>query len=291
MRARQHGVAIVLAMGVVMLAALAASTILVAQGTWARQAELTGSHVQAQLLIQSGLDWARALLGDDRRAGAVDHHGEPWALRLPPLPVENGTLEGRIDDQQGRFNLNNLLQRGRINTTQLAHFRRLLAVLDLAPALADSLALWMDAGGMAPPPAPSTAARSLVDVGDLALVPGFDAPVRARLAPFVTALPRSTAINVNTASAEVIHAVMAALSLDDARAIVARREPVHFRDYAEFFRSLPEGLVVPNEDVAVGSDYFLATMTVTLGDAQATGTALLARTGAGWPDTIWRRFP
>ena len=85
MRTRQSGVAIVLAMGVVALAALAATAIMVSQSTWSRQVELSAGHVQAQLIMQAGLDWARAVLSDDRRASTVDHLGEPWALRLPPL--------------------------------------------------------------------------------------------------------------------------------------------------------------------------------------------------------------
>jgi general secretion pathway protein K len=122
--APQHGVAIVLAMGVAALAALAATAMMVSQSTWSRQVELAAAHAQAQLLILAGLDWARAVLSDDRRASNVDHPGEPWALRLPPIPVENGSLAGHIEDQQGKFNLNNLLKAGKVNPAQLAHFCR-----------------------------------------------------------------------------------------------------------------------------------------------------------------------
>ena len=81
-------------MGVVALAALAATAMMVSQSTWSRQAELTAGHVQAQALLQAGVDWSRAVLGNDRRYSSVDHLGEPWALRLPPMPVENGELSG-----------------------------------------------------------------------------------------------------------------------------------------------------------------------------------------------------
>ena len=57
---RQRGVAIVLALSVVALAALAATAMLVAQRTWSRQVELTAGHAQAQHLLQAGLDWSRA---------------------------------------------------------------------------------------------------------------------------------------------------------------------------------------------------------------------------------------
>ena len=304
MSARQHGVAIVLAMGVVALAALAATAMMVPQSTWSRQVELTAGHAQAQLLIQAGLDWARAVLSDDRRASNVDHLGEPWALRLPPIPVENGSLTGHIEDQQGKFNLNNLLKDGKLNLTQLAQFRRLLSILALPPALAGALADWIDADREPQPqdgaedayylsqqPPYLAANRPLIDVAELALVRGFDDSVRARLRPYVTALPRFTAVNVNTASPEVISAIVDGLNLDDARAVVAQRERAYFRNFADFFSRLPTGLIVPSESISVSSDYFIATTRITIGEAQARGSALLARENAGWPAIVWRKYP
>ena len=270
-----------LAMGVVALAALTATAMMVSQSTWSRQAELSTGHVQAQLLIQAGLDWSRALLSDDRRASIADHLGEPWALQLPPIPVENGTLAGRIEDQQGKFNLNNLLRNGKLDSAQLARFVRLLSILGLQPALAGTLADRLEASG-----------GPLTDTADLALVRGFDERVRARLRPFVAALPRFTAVNANTASPEVLAAIVEGVDLDRARAIVAQRERAYFRDFSDFFRQLPPGLIVPTEDISVGSSYFIATMHVKLGGAQARGTALLARgNDGGWPVVLWSKMP
>lgn len=281
MRARQQGIAIVLAMGVVALAAMTASVMIVAQSTWARQIELTAGRAQAQLLLQGGLDWARALLSDDYRASTVDHLGEPWAMRLPPVVVDNGNLAGYIEDQQARFNLNNLQVNGKLSPMQLAVFRRLLSILGMPPALADALAERFESGG-----------QLLADVAELALVPGFDDSVRARLRPFVTALPRYTPVNPNTASAEVLAALIDGLELDGARALVAQRDRSYFRNVSEFLSQLPKGLTVPVENIAVNSDYFMATLRVTIGGAQAHGVALLARSKAGsWPDIVWRKYP
>lgn len=304
MRARQHGVAIVLAMSVVALAALAATAIMVSQSTWSRQVELTAGHGQAQLLIRAGLDWARAVLSDDRRASNVDYLGEPWALRLPPIPVENGSLAGHIEDQQSKFNLNNLLKHGKVNLTQLAHFRRLLSILALPPALASALADWIDADSEPQPqdgaedtyylslqPPYLAANRPLIDVAELALVRGFDDSVRARLHPFVTALPRFTAVNANTATPEVLAAVVEGLGLDGARAVVAQRERTYFRNFSDFFNQLPPGLIVPTENISVSSDFFIATTQITIGEAQARGSALLSRENAGWPAIVWRKYP
>ncbi len=302
MRTRQHGVAIVLAMGVVAMAAMSATALMMSQSTWSRQVELSAGHIQAQFLIQAGLDWARAVLSDDRRASNVDHPGEPWALRLPSIPVENGTLAGHIEDQQGKFNLNNLLTDGKLNLAQLASFRRLLSNLALPPALADAVVDWIDTDSEPQPqdgaedayylsrePPYLAANRPLIDVAELALVRGFDDKVRARLRPFVTALPHFTAINVNMAPPEVIAAVVVGLDVDDARAVVAQRERAYFRNAADFLGQLPVGLVVPTKDIAVSSDYFIATTRVTIGGAQAYGSVLLERANAGWPAVVWRK--
>ena len=300
---KQKGVAIVLAMGVAALAAMAATAMLMTQSTWARQRELSFDHAQAQILVEAGLDWVRAILDDDRRLSAVDHLGEPWALRLPPVPVDNGELSGFIEDQQGRFNLNNLVNGGKVSPNQLEQFKRLLAVLGLPLTLADSLADWIDADDelqsaagaendyyLSLNPPYLAANRPLIDVGELALVRGFDAGVRARLQPYVAALPRSTQINVNTAPPEVLAAVINGLDLDGARLLVAQRERIYFGSVDDFVRRAPGGIDVSGENLTVKSDFFRVTMRVTVGQSEARGTALLVRDASVWPAVVWRKY-
>jgi general secretion pathway protein K len=304
---RQRGVAIVMAMAIVTLAALAATAIVVTQSTWARQTELAHDHAQAQLLIRTGLDWARAVLSDDLLVSTADHSGEPWALVLPEMPVENGSLLGHIEEQQGKFNLNNLLHDGSIDVVQLAAFRRLLVLLQLPPVLAATLADWVDADNEPQPeggaedayyqalPVPLRASnRALQDIAELADIAGFDAAVRTRLRPYVTALPGFTALNANTASAEVLAAVVAGLGMDRARALVAGRQRAYFRNYSDFSRQLPAALLntsgVNDETITVSSNFFIASAQVSYGGAQARGSALLARTATGWPRVVWRKY-
>jgi general secretion pathway protein K len=276
MRIRQRGVAVVLAMGVVALAAIAAAAMLASQSTWSRHAELSAEHVQAQALVQAGVDYTRALLAEDRRVSSVDHLSEPWALRVPPVPVDNGELSGRIEDQQGAFNLNNVYRSGAVSPPHVAQLRRLLEILGLPDSLADSfLAL----------------NRPLIDVAELALVPGFDASVRARLRPFVTALPRPSAVNVNTATPEVLAALVGELKLDDARALAEQRDRAYFRNLSEFLTQLPPGAAVAGNDITTASQYFVASVRVTIGGAQARGSALLARDTNAWPTVVWRKYP
>lgn len=305
MTGRQRGVAVVMAMGVVALAAIAAAAMLASQSTWSRHAELTADHVQAKALVQAGVDWARALLSDDRRLSNVDHLGEPWAMRLPPVPVDNGELAGRIDDQQGAFNLNNLVRNGVASPVHVAQYQRLLQILGLPESLAANLIDWIDADSEPQPqggaedghyqarqPPYLAANRVLTDVAELALVSGYDAEgVIERLRPFVTALPSFTALNVNTATPEVLAAVVRGLDLDAARALVARREHAYFRTAADFIAQLPPGAQAPGGDIATLSRYFLASVRVTIGSAEARGSALLERQAVGWPVALWRKYP
>lgn len=302
MSSSQRGVAIVMAMSIVALAAIATTAMMMTQSTWSRETELQSDHAQAQVLIQAGVDWARAVLSDDRRLNNIDHLKEPWALRLPSMPVDNGELAGYIEDQQGAFNLNNLVLGGNISVAQLDRFRRLLSILGLPPTLANSLADWLDADNNQLPngaedeyylslPSPYLAAnRALTDVSELALVRGFTAEIRARLNPFVSALPANTAVNVNTASPEVLSAVIDGLDLDSARSLVAQRERAYFRDYNDFANRVPRGAEVAESDLRVSSNYFLARVRVTIGGAEARGLALMVRPDIGWPAIVWRKF-
>ena len=304
MSTRQRGVALVMAMGVVALAAVAATAILVSLSTWSREAELTADHAQAQQLVVAGIDWARAVLSDDGRSGDVDYLGEPWSVRLPPVPVEKGELTGFVEDQQGCFNLNNLVLDGKLDATQDARFQRLLTLLGLPLELDGALVDWIDTdsqpqqrGGaeddyyLALDPPYRTANQPLTDVDELALVRGFDPGVRARLAPFVTALPGRTTVNVNTASPEVLAAVVEGLDLDAARLLAARRHLGYYHSNSDFRSQLSKGASVPDQDIGVGSAYFQVTVRVTSGGAQARGKVLLARLDASrWPAFVWRKY-
>jgi general secretion pathway protein K len=199
--------------------------------------------------------------------------------------------------------VNNLVSDGKVNAAQLERFRRLLSILGLPVPLAYTLADWIDADGLPQPqggaedeyylaldPPYLTANRPLIDVAELALVSGFDNGVLSRLRPYVTALPGTTAVNVNTAPPEVLAAVIDGLDLGTAQAIVGQRDRAYFRDTGDFVKRLPRDAAAAAEGISVSSDYFLASLRVTIGGAQARGKALLARSGTGWPVVIWRKY-
>lgn len=121
-------------------------------------------------------------------------------------------------------------------------------------------------------------------------MPGFDAQLVARLKPFVAALPGPSKLNVNTASAEVLHAMLPDLPLDAARILVAERERAWFKDVADFNARLPEGVQGFDPAVAdVRSRHIIATGRARFGLAVARMEVLLDRQQR-WPTIVWQRI-
>jgi general secretion pathway protein K len=58
----------------------------------------------------------------------------------------------------------------------------------------------------------------------------------------------------------------------------------------DFLKRLPRATGTAVNELSVSSGYFLATLSVTIGGAQARGKALLARAAAGWPVVVWRKY-
>ena len=201
--------------------------------------------------------WVRAILGDDTASGSTsDHLGEIWATEIPALPIEaqavQGEIYGKVEDLQGRFNINNLLDgNGEIDKPSFEQFERLLAALGLDPRLAGVTADWLDADqtegipdGAEDPlysaltPAYRTANQRIANVTELAALDGMDRESYEILLPHVTALPERTPINVNTASLAVLQSLGPNLRETDAEGLIALREDGGFVDYAGVFAPL-----------------------------------------------------
>lgn len=86
---------------------MAATSLASLQQQTIRRSTLFQHQLQARLYSLGAEDWATAVLRRDD--SETDHLGEDWASLPPALPIQGGTLQGRIIDLQGRFNLNNLL--------------------------------------------------------------------------------------------------------------------------------------------------------------------------------------
>ena len=139
-RLRNRGAAVILAMLVAALAATVAMAIAAGQQRWFADVAARRDQVQAQSLALAGVQWARQILADDARAGTVDFLGEPWSYPLPPTPIADGSIEGRIEDAQGRLNLNNAAQDGKAGEAGRASLAQLFAAKGVDPRMLDALA-------------------------------------------------------------------------------------------------------------------------------------------------------
>ena len=306
-RFRQHGAAVILALlTVALVAGLAAASV---GDLGVAMDQVTGRHDQAQArqLARGAVDWARNVLSEDARSSQVDHLGEAWAVKVPPTPVEEGEVSGELQELSGRLNLNNLVLVDGTDIVEVEHFQRLLVVfgvgegdaLNLTAALLD----WLDAddnprlpGGAesawygAQNPPRRAANGPLVAVNELIQVRGFSPQLVARLAPFVAAVPAGATVNVNTAPAEVLAAVVPGLSLDAARLLIVERGRAWFKDVNDFKARLPNQALQPDLNrLSVTSRHFVATGRARFGVAMVRMEVLLERS-QNWPTIVWQKL-
>jgi general secretion pathway protein K len=298
---RARGAAVILAMLLAALAAAIAATVFADQQRWSRVVLNRHDQVQAQALAQAGVQWARQVLYDDRQRSTLDHLGEPWAMTLPPIPLENGEIRGAIADAQAGLNVNALgavgsqaiLERGRIERLFLARGGPVGAL--------DAIADWIDADTARRPDGaedpqyaslspPALAANAPIQrIAELLQVRGIDPAALGRVAPFLSALPADTPVNINTAPPEVLAAIVDNLGSDAQSELLARRAQRPFSTVADFRSRLPAGATLANEvGLAVQSDNFYVTIEAREGGTRARARALLHRRSGEWPTVVWQ---
>src|SRR5690606_25920967 len=134
-------------------------------------------------------------------------------------------------------------------------------------------------GGQAPAQA-TPELIGMVYVDDLLAVPGFTPEALEKLREHVIFLPRTTSININTASAEVLAARIDTLSLAEAQAVVKTRASAYFRNVADLRLLLQDkGGAVHDADLAVATRYFLINGQVSMRRAGLEVQALVERDG------------
>jgi general secretion pathway protein K len=309
-RDRQSGLAAVTAVLIVAVAASAAAVMLAQESATLDQAMMVASRAQADQYARAGLDWARGVLAQDALAGGeVDSLAEGWAQPIVGLPVERAVVAGSIVDEQGKFNLNNLVSGKTRSDDDVQIFRRLLASLGLPPQSADAVVDWIDpdqdlASGDGAEDAyylglerPYRAANQpMTQVEELFRVKGFDAAAIAKLTPYVTALiaPARTSINVNTAPAPVLAAALPTIPPAAIARMVAGRTEKPFTSAAQvdaWAKAIDPKASTAGLDVKSG--FFSVQVRVAQDDVQLADDALVQRTLAtGKPaavSVVWRR--
>ena len=305
-RNRQRGVALITA---ILITALISSVALSLAWDNALDMRRTMTLLYRDQALQVALgaeNWVQTILTDDLGESDTDHLGEIWATELPPLPVESdavqGELFGSIEDLQGRFNINNLVdENGEVDELALEQFRRLLQVLGLDPRFAGVAADWVDrnqeAGfpdGAEDPiytgfvPTYRTPNMPLISVSELAALDGMDKESFDILRPHIVALPGQTGINVNTATPAVLQSLDENLTASDVEGLISEREDGGFADIGGTFSTLVSPEVLPFLEET--TNYFQLRVIVQIATVRITYYSMLQRGPTGGVVPMLRSF-
>ena len=303
MRTRQRGVALIIALLVVALATIVAVALAARAAAEFRRTEMMLHGDQAMQYVRGAEHWVMQILRRDQLESEVDSFGEPWAVELPPLPVDGGLVTGRLEDLNGRFNLANLTtEDGTHSAPHVAQLRRLFlalgvdaqipvgAVLDFIDAdgettqpdgAEDAVYLGMD-------PPHRTPNRPLASLSELALLQGFDPALLPVLAPHIVALPARTELNANTLTPPVLMSLADGITLSHAEGLTEAYRDEGYATLEQF----QDALGVPPEpgiEIGLQSRWFLLTVHVQIGSTTLTLYSLLERSTQGATRVVARQ--
>jgi general secretion pathway protein K len=304
-RSSQRGVALITAVLIVALATILATRIGF-EGALEQRRSTTAMLLDQAYLVGLGAEaWAASYLRQDLEDSKEDHLGERWATPIPPIPIDGGAIEGRVEDMQGRFNLNNLVtSEGAADREGLREFQNLLSALELEPKWAGILADWLDADTQPNFPdgaednvytsqtPPYRAANGpITSVSELLALPEFGLERYQRLRPYVAALPIGTKINVCTAPGLVIDALSDGTKEFgvDPEGLGRQREDRCFPTVDDLRAAFGEDAYqrVANR-VSEASSYFRVTAVISIGSTELNLYSLLHRDASGLARPVMR---
>lgn len=284
----QGGAALLTAMLTVTLVATFAASALWQQYRSIEVEKAERGRAQVSWLQTGSLDWARLILrvlgiADSKSDGdKTDNLTEQWAVPLEESRLsaflaadQNNTggmtveesldafLSARITDAQSKLNINNLIENGTESAPDVAAFAKLFQQLDIPRTELNDLTRQLLDANYIPPPKPAVPdpKRNPVPplmpqrVNQLTWL-GVSAETLEKITPFVTLIDARTPVNLNTASAEVIFAVVPNLHLAEAKqAVIQRAKPFKsLTDASSVFPAFAGQLVDKNHSVS--TNYF-----------------------------------
>ncbi|MFQ3324366.1 MAG: general secretion pathway protein K [Pseudomonadales bacterium] len=276
------------------------------------------SGEQAMLLALSTESWAlNVFVEDDNK---VDHLDEDWARKIPVLPIEGGTVTGKIIDLQGRFNLNNFADYTSSKTWQedsqdingtnlIAIYIRLLESLELDADLARAAVIvdWIDSNSelisiegaeddeyYRLDKAYVAANAMMVEPEELALLSGYQINDVMRLADSISALPAKTFLNINTADKRLLMALHQDIDETAADEIIDQRpfggEPEFYATVDGLINSTVSAKILFAGLVAIKSRYYVMQADVLLGDVRIQLDSYIERNDDGQAAVLFRRM-
>ena len=301
---RQRGVALITAIVLVAIATVLAVHIGTRASLDLRRTAGLISLDQGWHVALGAEAWAAEVLQDDSEDTQTDNLSERWAQPLPPLPVDGGEVRGALEDMQGRFNVNNLLSNdGTVNEPSIARFERLLTYAGAEPRWARILADWLDSDTvpgfpegaedgayLAQNPPYRSANGPITTVTEMLALPGMTLDEYQRIRPYVTALPVGTTINICTAPAPVLAALIeGGTDFGDEELLTTNRRDGCFPTMADLQATLDSAVFQSLQPaISETSNWFRAVTAVRIGTSELTLYSLMERSSAGGSRTVLR---
>ena len=290
----QRGIALITAMVLVAIAAVLATAIGFSSAMSARRATTVFGADQSLLAGEGGEAMAAYVLKQSLSGTAAMSMDQPWAQPYGPFELGEGvTLEfAQIEDQQGKFNINNLAPNGSTDQTSVMQFQQLLTLIGLEPKWAGILADWIDADntpnspdgaedsvylGQTPPY--RTANLPVTSISELLAMPAFGRDRYEKLKPYISALPPGNSINICTASGVLLDALSGRTEYSSDASVLANGRKENkgcFPTLAVFTASASsEAQAQFGGRIGTTSSYFRLRSVITIGTAHFTLYSLL----------------
>ncbi|WP_227430737.1 type II secretion system minor pseudopilin GspK [Psychrobacter sp. I-STPA6b] len=221
---RQQGMALLTVLLLVVVITVVAGSMLASQKIALRKQMLLLEQNQVLQDIEAAEQIAVGLIQADATLNNSDSVQDVWAQPIKPIKLGTHTLNLSIQDASQRFNINNLYHDGAVDEVSVSVFQRLLSNLGLDPILAYTVLDWQDPdnethaeggaereaylSGQEGVSVASIANQPFVSIDELVAVKGFTPEAVAKLKPYVTTVPYFLPINVNTADAIVLSALV-----------------------------------------------------------------------------------
>ena len=296
---RQQGVAIITALLIVTIATTVSITISTRLQLDVRRTGNLIAQDQAQFYLLAAEEWSQRILRQDKQDSTSDSLDEAWAIELPPIPVDGGSIQGRLTDLHACLNINSLVEGNAIDATTKERMSQLFGRLGVKSDPTQAIADWIDSDLERTNPDGAedgyylnletpyrTANSPLHSVSELRLVKGFeDSKTYQLVEPHLCAFilnGGNISINVNTASAEVLQSLSADMSESIVGNIIERRNEEPFNDIKEFTSFGNLGTIIKDtEKLSTSSEYFLLRTQAIIGQANKVMYSVIYREESG----------
>jgi general secretion pathway protein K len=248
-RKQEKGMALLLVLVVVALLTSLLTDLAFSTLVDLRLTETFRDGTKAYYLAKGGINAGRMILQSDKND--YDSGKEIWSKGVVNFPVGDGMVSVQIEDQGGRLSVNDMVRGDNPQTVMIDRFYRFLLAMDLGgdvdPAeLTAALVDWLDENDQpyaeiltdgqnipvagaeeiyyrSQSPAYSCRNGAIETLQEMTLIKGFTPELVEKIRPHLT-VHGTQAININTASAEVLMSLDPQIDRETAQRIIDFRD-------------------------------------------------------------------